>query len=105
MGGGVTERPTDFYIADDMARATENQNAIRDVRGFDHGMRDEDRRRPLLADETEQIAPDRRRGDLVKGGERLVREQDARLDGEGSRDRDPLPHPARELMGKRPREV
>ena len=61
-------------------------------------MRDEQVRDPLLLAEVAHEIEDRRLDGRVEVGDRLVADDDARLAGEGARERDPLLRPARERV-------
>ena len=64
-------------------------------------MRDEQRRARPLGPDALQLEVQALAGHLVERAERLVEQQDLRLDHERTRDRDALAHAARELRGPR----
>ena len=66
---------------------------------------DENRRQCELAEQLVELDPHRCLGMRIERGERLVEQQDARLEGERPRERDPLALAARELADAGRREM
>ena len=75
------------------------QHRVLDVVGdHDHGLG----REALALPQLEQLAAQVLRGQHVQRAERLVHEQGGRLDDQRPGEADPLPHPARQLLGVGP---
>ena len=86
----------------DDAPRVEDRDAVGDRREHAEVVRDQhDRELVLAAEPVEQAQDPRLHGD-VERRRRLVGDQQPRPAGESDRDRDPLPHPARELVREPP---
>src|SRR4051794_13373523 len=84
----------------DHAAGVEDRHAVGDGREHAEVMCDQDDCELVLASRPVEQAQDPRLHGDVERGRRLVGDQEAGLARECDRDRDALPHPARELMGE-----
>src|SRR5215471_2378608 len=76
-----------------------HDNSVAEEDRFVDAVRDEERGLLVLLPDAEQLVAHRLAGLRVERAERLVEEQDLRVDGERPRDADALPHAARQLTG------
>ena len=106
MVGIARSGAVDGDVGDDRAGARgHHEHAVGDGDGFIDAVGDEDGRawpRGVVrrhGPEVQQLVAHLLAGHLVEGGERLVHEQQRRIDCEGAGDRDALLHPAGERVG------
>src|ERR1700728_237816 len=98
-------RPGQVYFdaLDDRSRTrAHDMNRVGEIHRLFDVVRDEQDRVLLFLPDPQQLIVQDLPLELVKRGERLVHEQDRRLDGERPRDRHPLAHAARQLGGPQP---
>jgi len=84
----------------DTARVrAEHDHAIRHRDGLEEIVGDEDHRLAVPFPDAQKLVLQDQLGLGVEGTERLVHQYDVGIDGEGARQRDPLPHALRQLAG------